>query len=131
MHSLDAHVDRRSFRQFILAIKSEVFPAVDIVCDWFIFFLSCSSNFCHAHCQTSAIEAIEKPSFQLIPTINGISCKVSVLIKSIAVKGAHKLLHHLISKSPSIIACFDELSHVLFRTTLSIKLLELGRLIPC
>lgn len=103
---------------------------VDVVCDPFIFLLSCNNNFYHAHCPMSIIEAIEKFLFQLIPTVNGPNFKISVPIKSITTKGANKLLHHLIYKSPGIIACFNEMGHVLFGVIFSIELLELGRLIP-
>lgn len=131
MHSLDAHINCKNFKQPILVIESKVSLVIDVVCDRFIFLLSCSSNFCYAHCLTSAIEAIDKLSFQLILIINGLSFMISVPIKSITAKRANKLLHRLISKSPDTIACFKEMSHVLFRATLSIELLELRRLIPC
>ena len=72
---------------------------------------------------------IQKLSFHLLPTINGLGLKISVPIKGIPLKGVEKLFHKVISFCANIVTSFDEVSNVLFGISLPVKLLKLRRLI--
>ena len=73
--------------------------------------------------------AIQKLSFHLLLTVNGLGLKISVPIKGIPLKGADKLFHKEISFCASIVTSFDEVGNVLFGISLLVKLLKFRRLI--
>jgi len=78
---------------------------------------------------TSTIIAIQKLSFHLLPTVNGLGLKISVPIEGIPSKGVDKLFHKEISFCASTVTSFGEVGNVLFGISLLVKLLKLRRLI--
>ena len=86
----------------------------------------CVYKFHHAYSTSYDIEAIEKFLLHLFPTINGTRLKVCVPIKGIALKGADKLFDEVVVVCPGIVACFNEVRHMLLWTSLTIELLNFG-----
>ena len=89
----------------------------------------CVCKFRHAYNTSSAIEVVEKFLLHFFPTINGTRLKVCVPIKSIALKGADKLLYEVVVVCPHIVARFNEVCHILLWTSLTVELLKFWRLI--
>jgi len=60
-------------------------------------------------------------------TINGFWLHVNILIKGYMFQCLDKLFYHLVIVCASVVVCLNEMCHMLFRVTVSIKLLEFWR----
>jgi len=72
-----------------------------------------------------AIEAIQRLTFHLPPTINGFRGKVCIPFNAIPLRDCMNYFTNGSSSSASIIAGFDEVSDVLFGVTLVVESLKL------
>ena len=101
-------------------------PSVDKVKDRQFILLKfvCKSH--HAYSTSCTIEEVEKFLLHSFPTISGTRLKVCVPIKGIALKGADKLFDEVVVVCPDIVACFNEVRHMLLWTSLTIELLNFG-----
>ena len=113
----------------IFTVQAKASPPLNVINDRIIFPLASSSKFDHADYVASAIETIQKFSFQLLPTIYWTSFQVCVPIKGVAFQWSDKLLNKQITISASIIASFNKVSNMLPWIPIAIKLLKLWWLI--
>jgi hypothetical protein len=78
---------------------------------------------------TSAIEAVKKLAFQLLPTIDWAKLQVSVLVEGITFQGTNKLFYHKITISSGIVVSIHKVSYMLPRIPFATELLKLWWLI--
>jgi len=75
------------------------------------------------------VESFQKLLLHLSPATNGFWLYVGIPVKSCTFQHSDKLFYHKVAVRASIVACFDEMCHMLFWVALPVKLLEFWRLI--
>jgi len=97
--------------------------------NWFVFSLFGVSLLPHTNGLLSVVEPIQGFLLYFPPIVDGLGLQVGILVKSNTFQRLDELFYHQIVICASIVVCLNEMSNMLFWITLSIKLLELYRLV--